>query len=80
MSLRDKQDSTFNRVLGDRLKAARLAAGLTQAEAAVALDCTLGHLSKYEAGIHPVKAADLARLAQRYGTVASELLYGLKVK
>ncbi len=59
--------------LGDRLAAARRAAGLTQAEAATALGVSRANLAMWERGYHDVTYAHLVRLARLYRLDAAAL-------
>lgn len=61
-----KPSTVLGRQLGDELKRFREAAGVSMAEAAAALDCTKGKISRLENGHVPVRAPDLHALMQRY--------------
>jgi transcriptional regulator with XRE-family HTH domain len=60
--------------LAERLKAARVLAGLTQAEAAVVAEIGQSYWSEVEAGKRDPSTATLARLAKGVGRHARELL------
>lgn len=62
--------------LGRRLKAARVAAGLTQAELAGS-DVTAAYVSRIEVGQRRPEALLLERMATRAGTTVHELLTGV---
>lgn len=61
-------------VLGQRLRSAREAVGLTQETSAEALDLSRPAISELEAGRRRVSSLELARLAQLYGREPTELL------
>ncbi|HEX7661891.1 MAG TPA: helix-turn-helix transcriptional regulator [Pseudonocardiaceae bacterium] len=67
------------RQLGNELKRARLAAGLTQQEVATFLNCGQGKINKIESGAVSVKSADLRVLVQELhvGKVEAEMLFAL---
>lgn len=50
--------------MGDKLKSARLAAGLTQTQLAEAIGCTQVDVSRWEAGKHEPSISTLKRIAQ----------------
>ena len=50
--------------MGEKLKAARLAAGLTQAQLAEAVGCLQKDISRYESGQHEPGALTLKKMAQ----------------
>ena len=58
--------TVLGRQLGDELKRFREAAGVSMAEAAEALDCTRGKISRLENGHVPVRAPDLDALMRAY--------------
>jgi len=60
--------------LGNRLRAAREAAGLTQEEAAGALGVSRPTIAQMEAGKHKVTGLELVRLSELYGRPIAELL------
>lgn len=62
--------------LGSRIRAARLAAALTQGELAGA-DVSVGYISRIESGQRRPKALVLTVLAQRMGTSIEQLLTGV---
>ncbi|MBL0178923.1 MAG: ImmA/IrrE family metallo-endopeptidase [Gemmatimonadetes bacterium] len=61
-------------ILGQRLRSAREAVGLTQESSAAALELSRPAISELEAGRRRVSSLELARLAQLYGREATELL------
>lgn len=61
-----KPSTVLGRQLGDELKRLREAAGVSMAEAAEALDCTKGKISRIENGHVPVRSPDLIALMQVY--------------
>lgn len=65
--------------LGTRLRDARLAAGLTQADVA-GEDFSVGYLSRIESGGRRPRASTLARLAERIGVGLDELLGGVPAR
>lgn len=77
----EKPSTVLGRQLGDELRRHREAAGLTTAEAAAALDCTKGKISRIENGRVPVRTPDLLALLRAYGVgqegVAAERLAAL---
>ncbi|MES5821514.1 helix-turn-helix transcriptional regulator [Streptomyces sp. RG80] len=62
-----KPSTVLGRQLGDELRRLREAAGLTTTQAADALDCTKGKISRIENGHVPVRTPDLIALMQTYG-------------
>lgn len=60
--------------LGQRLRSAREAVGLTQEASAEALDVSRPAISELEAGHRRVSSLELARLAQLYGREPTDLL------
>lgn len=62
--------------LGSSLFAARSVAGMTQTEAAAALDSTPATISRYESGDRTPSIANLVGLAQTYGVTVQELIEG----
>ncbi|MFI8092595.1 helix-turn-helix domain-containing protein [Streptomyces sp. NPDC052492] len=67
-----KPSTVLGRQLGDELRRLRETAGLTTTQAAEALDCTKGKISRIENGHVPVRTPDLIALMQTYGVVDSE--------
>jgi tetratricopeptide (TPR) repeat protein len=63
-------------ILGQRLRNARIAAGLTQTEAAAG-DASTAYISRIEAGQRRPDLKLLGHLAQRLGTTVEELLVGI---
>jgi Zn-dependent peptidase ImmA (M78 family)/transcriptional regulator with XRE-family HTH domain len=61
-------------VLGDRLRRARDAAGIKQADAAIAIGVVRPTLSAIEKGQRRVRVSELQKLAQLYGTSVNGLL------
>ena len=53
--------------MGEKLKAARLAAGLTQTQLAEAVGCKQKDISRYESGLHEPGALTLKKIAQVLG-------------
>ena len=53
--------------MGEKLKAARIAAGMTQQQLAAAAGLTQKDISRYESGKHEPGALTLKRLAQALG-------------
>ncbi|QKW00212.1 helix-turn-helix transcriptional regulator [Streptomyces sp. NA02536] len=66
-----KPSTVLGRQLGDELRRLRETAGLTTTQAAEALDCTKGKISRIENGHVPVRTPDLIALMQTYGVVDS---------
>lgn len=64
------------RQLVARLKAARIAAGLTQVEVAEELEMTQSAVSKCEAGERRVDAIELKAFADLYGVTVTFLIEG----
>ncbi len=62
-----KRSSVIDLYVADRLKGARLAAGMSQQEAGRYLDVTFQQLQKYEKGVNRVSAGALAVFAHIYG-------------
>ncbi|MFD7707795.1 helix-turn-helix domain-containing protein [Streptomyces sp. NPDC059786] len=61
-----KPSTVLGRQLGDELRRLREAASLTTTQAADALDCTKGKISRIENGHVPVRTPDLIALMQAY--------------
>ncbi|MET7320706.1 helix-turn-helix transcriptional regulator [Streptomyces sp. NPDC005549] len=61
-----KPSTVLGRQLGDELRRLREAASLTTTQAAEALDCTKGKISRIENGHVPVRTPDLIALMQTY--------------
>jgi transcriptional regulator with XRE-family HTH domain len=61
-----KPSTVLGRQLGDELKKFREAAGVSMAQAAEALDCTKGKISRIENGHVPVRTPDLVALMRAY--------------
>lgn len=59
--------------MGEKLKAARKAAGLSQAELAERVGCSQHHISRWEDGTEP-KARTLKKLAQALGCNMEDLV------
>ncbi|MCX5184244.1 helix-turn-helix transcriptional regulator [Streptomyces sp. NBC_00268] len=64
--------TVLGRQLGDELRRFREAAGLTTLDAASALDCTKGKISRIENGHVPVRTPDLNALMEAYGVQEAE--------
>ncbi|WP_166029154.1 helix-turn-helix domain-containing protein [Streptomyces chilikensis] len=62
-----KPSTVLGRQLGDELRRLREAAAMTTTQAAEALDCTKGKISRIEHGHVPVRSPDLVALMQAYG-------------
>lgn len=62
--------------LGDNLKAARMRAGMTQADAAKVIGCNQTRISVYEGGHEIPRIARLRELASAYSTTVEELTGG----
>ena len=60
--------------IGCRLKAARVAAGLTQADAAGILGVSYQTISSYERGVNRIDSDTLLKLCAAYGLTVSELI------
>ncbi|MFE9096085.1 helix-turn-helix domain-containing protein [Streptomyces sp. NPDC007264] len=64
-----KPSTVLGRQLGDELRRFREAAGVSMAQAAQALDCTKGKISRIENGHVPVRSPDLIALMHAYRVV-----------
>jgi transcriptional regulator with XRE-family HTH domain len=64
--------TVLGRQLGDELKRLRDASGLTTAQAAEALDCTKGKISRIENGRVTVRLPDLTAMLHAYGALDPE--------
>jgi transcriptional regulator with XRE-family HTH domain len=62
-----RQPSVIDREIAKRLRLARIAAGLSQENAASHVGVTFQQVQKYENGTNRVSAGSLALLAQAYG-------------
>ena len=60
--------------IGQRIRAARLAAGMTQEEAAYWCDCKRSQISNIETGCHEPRLSTMRKLADAYGTTVSALI------
>lgn len=60
--------------MGEKLKAARLAAGLTQVQFAEAVGCKQKDISRYESGLHEPGALTLKKMAQVLGCSMDDLV------
>ncbi|MFD5493783.1 helix-turn-helix domain-containing protein [Streptomyces sp. NPDC001812] len=65
--------TVLGRQLGDELRRLREAAALTTAQAAEALDCTKGKISRIENGRVTVRLPDLTAMLLAYGATSTEL-------
>ena len=65
--------TVLGRQLGDELRRLRESARLTTSEAAEALDCTKGKISRIENGRVTVRLPDLTAMLQAYGATEAEL-------
>ncbi|MEU5751756.1 helix-turn-helix transcriptional regulator [Streptomyces sp. NPDC047829] len=75
MSMRgttDRPSTVLGRQLGDELRRYREAAGLSTTEAAEALDCTKGKISRMENGRVLVRTPDVVALLHAYGITAPD--------
>lgn len=59
--------------MGEKLKAARIAAGLTQAQLAEKVGCSQHHISRWEEGREP-RALTLKKLAEALGCSMDDLV------
>lgn len=59
--------------MGEKLRAARLAAGMTQAQLAQAIGCHQKDIARWEAGREP-KALTLKKMAQALGCKMDDLV------
>lgn len=59
--------------LGAKLKAARLAAGLTQLDVAIRLRLARSTVSMIESGSRPLRDGELSKLATLYGVSVASL-------
>lgn len=60
--------------MGEKLRAARKAAGMTQAELAEAVGCYQKDISRWEAGTHEPGALTLKKMAQALGCSMDDLV------
>lgn len=60
--------------MGEKLKAARQAAGMTQAQLAEAVGCKQKDISRYESGLHEPGALTLKKMAQVLGCSMDDLV------
>lgn len=67
-----RPSTVLGRQLGDELRKFREAAGVSMAQAAEALDCTKGKISRIENGHVPVRTPDLIALMQAYQVAETE--------
>jgi transcriptional regulator with XRE-family HTH domain len=61
------------RQLGNEIRRARLAAGMTQQDVAALLECGQGKINKIEAGAVAVKLSDLKQMLDAFGTSKAEV-------
>ena len=69
-----------NNEIGCRLKTTRIAAGLTQADAAGILGVSFQTISRYERGVNSINSGALLKLCAAYGLTVSELIGGTDKK
>ncbi|MGX9389788.1 helix-turn-helix domain-containing protein [Nitrobacteraceae bacterium UC4446_H13] len=69
-----KSASEIDRQVGERIRAARLGAGLSQEKLGAALGLTFQQVQKYEKGSNRVGPARLFKIAEVCGTDAATLL------
>ena len=60
--------------MGEKLKAARKAAGMSQAELAEKIGCFQKDISRWESGLHEPGALTLKKMAQALGCSMDELV------
>lgn len=60
--------------MGEKLRATRLAAGMTQKQLADAIGCRPKDISRYESGLHEPKALTLKAMAQSLGCSMDDLV------
>ena len=60
--------------MGEKLKAARKAAGLSQADLAEKVGCRQKDISRWESGLHEPGALTLKKMAQTLGCSMDELV------
>lgn len=60
--------------MGEKLKAARKAAGMSQAQLAEAVGCHQKDISRYESGQHEPGALTLKKIAQAIGCSMDDLI------
>lgn len=69
-----KEKDTLRREIAERIKKARKAAGLTQAEVAGLLGITYQAVSNYERGINSIENSVLSRMCEIYHVSVSDIL------
>lgn len=72
----ERRRRATDKMIGDRLAEARKRAKLTGEQAGEMLGYSKAHIGHLESGRNPVKAADIAALAERYGQSADWLILG----
>lgn len=60
--------------MGEKLRTARLKAGMTQTQLAEKIGCTQQEIARYEAGGREPRASMLKRLAEALGCMMEELV------
>lgn len=60
--------------MGEKLKAARKAAGMSQAQLAEAIGCQQVHISRWESGKHEPGALTLKKMAEVLGCMMEDLI------
>ena len=70
---RNRVETTVQMVFGRKLKAARLAAGLTQADVAYRAQLSLNRVSAIESGRTDLRVSSAARLARAVGVALRDL-------
>lgn len=68
-------DSDYNKIIGQRIKNARLKAGLTQEKLAEAVDLSVQHLSKVENGRKGLTLATATRITNALGITLDLLVH-----
>lgn len=63
---------------GNRVREARVRAGLTQSQLAEKIDVSVNHISAIERGVYETRTDTLKNLAVALGTTADYLLFGAR--
>lgn len=63
---------------GNRVKEARLRAGMTQSQLAERIDASVNHVSAIERGVYETRVDTLRKMAVALGTTTDYLVFGTK--
>lgn len=73
----ERSATSFDKILGERVRAQRLAAGMSQEELAEILGITFQQVQKYEKGVNRIAASRLYDIAQALDLPVCDFFEGL---